>query len=114
MPPAFARPCGYPGCGAVIRGASSRCPAHPAAPRPRSGPKNFAARGGSGWQWTKVRARVFARDGEHCVLCGAPLALRTARIDHVVPISAGGGGEDANLRTLCLPCHRRVTPRGGG
>ena len=30
--------------------------------------------------------------------------------DHVVPMSFGGAGTGLeNLRTLCLPCHRKVT-----
>ena len=40
-------------------------------------------------------------------------ASRTIRfwdVDHIVPVVEGGGssGPD-NLRTLCIPCHRRVT-----
>jgi 5-methylcytosine-specific restriction endonuclease McrA len=30
--------------------------------------------------------------------------------DHVVPVVDGGGECDlSNMRTLCLPCHRKVT-----
>jgi 5-methylcytosine-specific restriction endonuclease McrA len=30
--------------------------------------------------------------------------------DHIVPVAEGGGECDLhNLRTLCIPCHRRVT-----
>jgi hypothetical protein len=32
-----------------------------------------------------------------------------AEVDHIVPISEGGGDELANLRTLCRRCHARVT-----
>lgn len=31
-------------------------------------------------------------------------------IDHIVPVVEGGGScGPENLRTLCIPCHRRVT-----
>lgn len=54
---------------------------------------------------------VIARDGV-CQLCGS--LPSKPRVDHIVPLASGGGNEASNLRLLCLPCHRRLTPGGGG
>lgn len=48
------------------------------------------------------RARILARDGLKCLLCGATANLA---IDHKVPISKGGSDEDDNLQTLCRSCN---------
>lgn len=75
-----------------------------------------------------ARRRVLERDRGSCALCPAlcrhfahylpaQAGGRVANpdgpaweMDHVVPVVEGGGecGLD-NLRTLCVPCHRRVT-----
>lgn len=49
-----------------------------------------------------VRKQIFKRDGNCCVRCG-----RTERlsIDHVLSVANGGGNEDENLQTLCVPCN---------
>jgi 5-methylcytosine-specific restriction endonuclease McrA len=81
-----------------------------------------------------LRAEVFARDRGVCSLCG--LDTETLRgekrkldyaarrrfekewgtrrhlwdADHILPVSAGGGECGlANMRTLCLKCHREAT-----
>lgn len=42
-------------------------------------------------------------------LWGLSVALWQA--DHIVPRCRGGGNELTNLRTLCVPCHKRETAR---
>lgn len=66
--------------------------------------QNNAARGGNGWTWQRTRGAVLERDGYRCIECGA-LGVRF-EVDHIVPLAAGGTNELANLRTLCVPCHR--------
>jgi 5-methylcytosine-specific restriction protein A len=45
---------------------------------------------------------------EHCKRRG--LATLATEVDHIQPISAGGGILDAdNLQSLCKPCHSRKT-----
>jgi 5-methylcytosine-specific restriction enzyme A len=85
-----------------------------------------------------LREQVFTRDHGVCAICGVDTeALRknvrkldyrarrqflrewkmkeSARrslweADHIVPVAEGGGECDlANMRTLCLNCHRRAT-----
>lgn len=56
----------------------------------------------------EVRWRVLKRDGYRCVACGASPAMRAGvelEVDHIVPVSAGGGDEEGNLRTLCRGCN---------
>jgi len=48
------------------------------------------------------RGRILARDGRRCVKCGATEGLS---IDHIIPRSKGGSGEDDNLQTLCTHCN---------
>jgi hypothetical protein len=52
-----------------------------------------------------VRRLIFERDGGMCLSCGIPLTIRTARLDHIVPWSAGGPDTSGNLRLLCEPCN---------
>jgi hypothetical protein len=79
-------------------------------------------RGGAGRRVRRAiapakRFSVMERDGWRCVLCGRgaksdpPVELE---VDHIVPVSKGGGDEEENLRALCLECNRGMGDRGGG
>lgn len=46
---------------------------------------------------------IFRRDNYRCVYCGSNEELT---IDHVLPVSKGGGNTWQNLVTACLPCNR--------
>lgn len=48
------------------------------------------------------RLRVFARDGYKCRYCEKNSDLT---IDHIVPLSKGGGENESNLQTLCFSCN---------
>jgi 5-methylcytosine-specific restriction endonuclease McrA len=48
-----------------------------------------------------TRRAVFARDGGHCVYCGAP----ATSLDHVVPRSRGGGHDWENVVASCRRCN---------
>lgn len=52
-----------------------------------------------------ARRLIFERDGKCCLACGIPLTLAAARLDHIVPWSAGGPDTSDNLRVLCDPCN---------
>ena len=50
---------------------------------------------------SKVLA-VFANDSYACVRCESRDNLT---IDHIIPVSGGGGDDRDNLQTLCRPCN---------
>lgn len=60
------------------------------------------------------RARILARDGFTCQICGAgagdedpvnPDKKVRLHIDHIVPLSEGGSNDDSNLRVCCSACN---------
>ena len=70
-----------------------------------------AARG-YGWQWEKQRARILKRDKRLCQSClKAGRSVVASDVDHIVPRSAGGSEDDANLQALCRDCHKAKTAR---
>jgi hypothetical protein len=52
----------------------------------------------------KVKRSVWVRDGGKCCHCGSADDIE---YDHKVPVSAGGGAEEANIWLLCRPCNRK-------
>lgn len=62
--------------------------------------------------WGLIRATIMDRDRYRCVLCGAadPDRGPLLQVDHIVELADGGSFHDpANLRTLCIPCHKSKT-----
>ena len=55
----------------------------------------------SGWAWQRLKARILARDRYVCAFCGG----NAVTVDHIEQVSAGGGHDPANLRSLCRDCH---------
>lgn len=53
----------------------------------------------------RTRFEVFKRDGFRCLYCGATPADRPLHVDHVKPVSDGGGNEPHNLVTACVDCN---------
>ncbi len=53
----------------------------------------------------KMRKRLIARDGHHCVFCHSK---RSLMVHHVIWRSHQGPTKDSNLITLCNHCHGRV------
>lgn len=49
------------------------------------------------------RKGIFARDGHRCQYCGATDVMLT--LDHVLPISRGGGHSWTNLVACCVQCN---------
>ena len=61
------------------------------------------------------RKVVLARAAGRCELCGT--SLRRLQVDHVIPVSRGGGHDLGNLRALCSgpgSCHASKTAVEGG
>ena len=60
----------------------------------------------SGHAWAKIRVRILHRDCGLCQPCKREGRLTLAdQVDHIVPVSKGGGDEDENLQGICLACH---------
>jgi hypothetical protein len=57
------------------------------------------------------RIAIFQRDGWKCGICGGSVQPEDATLDHIVPVSLGGGHTAANLRLAHSICNSR---RGDG
>lgn len=53
----------------------------------------------------QLRAKVLARDGYRCKMCGASAEDTALHVDHVIPVARGGITEERNLQTLCRTCN---------
>jgi hypothetical protein len=53
-----------------------------------------------------ARFEVFKRDHFTCQYCGAQPPSVVLIVDHILPVSKGGGNEDTNLTTACEPCNQ--------
>ncbi len=53
-------------------------------------------------QTPSLRQQVYDRDGRACVECGRRDNLS---LDHIRPMSKGGGYDIRNLQTMCRPCN---------
>lgn len=51
------------------------------------------------------RKEIIKRDNSTCQICGKVLSPREITVDHIVPISAGGGHIASNLRVACVNCN---------
>ena len=55
-------------------------------------------------RWERLRLVWLARH-PLCVVCQEPAQC----VDHIIPLSRGGGYEFGNLQSLCASCHSRKT-----
>ena len=108
-------PCRKPMCGALVRG-GGWCDKH-ADQRSgweRSHNGRTAAQRGYGREWRRLRTAVMQRDR---ALCQAHLVggryVAAQAVDHIVPKSAGGTDDAANLQALCHQCHAIKTAKEG-
>lgn len=53
----------------------------------------------------RLRFEVLRRDGHTCRYCGAKAPDVTLTVDHVIPVTLGGGDEPNNLVTACVDCN---------
>lgn len=62
-------------------------------------------------EWARVRRAVLVRDLWTCRACGRQCGVspRDAHVDHVVPMSQGGGTSVDACQTLCPSCHASKT-----
>lgn len=72
--------------------------------------------------WDGVtNAEILERDRWRCGICGQRIGKtfkyphpRSASVDHVIPLTEGGGDTAANKRAAHLGCNQRRMNRGGG
>jgi hypothetical protein len=82
-------------------------------------PEKRAKRKGVPYVYGIKPERVFDRDGWRCQLCGCktPQRLRgknqprSPEVDHIIPISQGGGHLWENVQCLCRECNQRKRAR---
>lgn len=53
----------------------------------------------------KIRFEVFKRDSFTCQYCGSKAPNVVLNVDHIAPVSKGGGNEMLNLITSCFSCN---------
>lgn len=62
----------------------------------------------------RIRRKILDRD-PLCVECVKRGRVSLAvEVDHINPVSAGGGDDDDNLRGLCRECHADITAKQMG
>lgn len=55
-----------------------------------------------------VRCHIASRQGWSCNVCGSMLPT-VWHVDHITPLTDGGGSDERNLQALCAGCHRVKT-----
>jgi 5-methylcytosine-specific restriction endonuclease McrA len=63
------------------------------------------------------RRNLFARDESRCQYCGAKFPSSELSIDHIVPMSRGGGTDWTNVVCACTECNKQKggrTPQEAG
>ena len=61
---------------------------------------------GARWIRRERRLAIYLRDGAACVYCGSSLEDGAIlSLDHLRPVSAGGGNSSRNLVTACRRCN---------
>lgn len=53
----------------------------------------------------RLRFEILRRDGYACRYCGSKAPDVVLTVDHVIPVTLGGGDEPNNLVTACQPCN---------
>lgn len=76
----------------------------PKAPRP---PKNNWGQGRGGRPWRRLKQKIHTRDEWTCCSCGR--VTMELELDHIVNVAQGGTDDEANLQSLCVPCHKKKT-----
>jgi 5-methylcytosine-specific restriction enzyme A len=107
------RPCGQPGCPALVDGRESRCERHAGEFEKLRG---SAASRGYGSRW-RAASKHFLSAHPLCVACleiGRPRVATV--VDHVVPHKGDDRlfWDESNWQALCRQCHAVKTARSDG
>jgi 5-methylcytosine-specific restriction enzyme A len=61
-------------------------------------------------QWREIRQFVYERDGGLCQYCNHQTRLDECHIHHTLELSESGTNHPSNLKTVCVPCHKKRHP----
>jgi len=113
MPIAAPKPCRHACCGQLVHDGSGYCSAHQSDRKlgkfadDRRGSRQAR---GYGAEWEITRKRILSRDKGLCQPCLKTGRYRPAKqVDHIIPKFEGGSEDDANLQSICKPCHDEKT-----
>ena len=71
---------------------------------------NFFMKGTKRIKFTKAkREELWMKGNKCCKHCEEEVDIKDTRIDHIIPLAAGGSNEDSNLQILCQSCHLTKT-----
>jgi 5-methylcytosine-specific restriction endonuclease McrA len=60
--------------------------------------------------WIRLKQFVYERDGGLCQYCKQQVEYRSTHCHHTLELSEGGTNHPSNLKTLCIPCHKKRHP----
>ena len=113
MPTYPKRPCSHPGCPELT--ATRFCEYHAEVEdkRYRAYQRDPKINRRYGRAWRAIRARYIATHPlcEDCEKQG--ILTPVAEVHHILPLERGGTHDEANLRSLCKPCHSRQSAIDG-
>lgn len=113
MPVKPARPCSRPGCPNLTH--ARFCEAHAKAEdeRYRKWQRDPKINRRYGARWRKIRTAYITAHPlcEDCLAAGRYTPAQ--EVHHVIPLEHGGTHDQANLRSLCKPCHSRQSALDG-
>lgn len=115
MPMRIRPGCSAPGCPRISTD-RGRCSEHARPDRQRRERladadrwRGSAASRGYDWRWQRLRLLVLAAE-PICRRCSARgEVVEATLVDHILPLSEGGGFEEDNLQPLCVGCHAQKT-----
>jgi len=55
----------------------------------------------------RKKRQQFLKKDPHCHYCRCPLTMDNSTLDHVVPLSKGGGNSIKNLVLACSECNQK-------
>lgn len=60
--------------------------------------------------WIKVKQHIYQRDNGQCQYCQEQVEYKSSHCHHTLELSEGGTNHPTNLKTLCVPCHKKRHP----